>query len=53
VGRTPGPAHKALNGERVAIDDVFGNGLRWPGDGLGDAKETARCNCSLDYAKEA
>jgi HK97 family phage portal protein len=52
-GKNPRPSHKALNGEQVAIDDVFGNGLRWPGDGLGDANETARCNCSLDYAKEA
>ena len=51
-GRNPRPSHKALDGEAVALDDVFGNGLRWPGDGLGDAKETARCNCSLDYERE-
>ena len=51
-GRNPRPSHKALDGEAVALDDVFGNGLRWPGDGLGDVKETARCNCSLDYTRE-
>lgn len=51
-GRNPRPSHKALNGERVGLDDVFGNGLRWPGDGQGEAKETARCNCSLDYDRE-
>ncbi|MFJ3948988.1 phage portal protein [Streptomyces libani] len=51
-GKNPRASHKAQNGERVALDDVFSNGLRWPGDGQGAAKETARCNCTLDYAKE-
>jgi hypothetical protein len=51
-GRNPRPSHKALDGEAVGLDDVFGNGLRWPGDGLGEAKETAHCNCELDYARE-
>lgn len=51
-GTNPRPSHKALDGERVDLDDVFGNGLRWPGDGAGETKELANCKCSLDYAKE-
>ncbi|WP_037840149.1 phage portal protein [Streptomyces sp. NRRL S-1813] len=51
-GKNPRASHKAQDGERVSLDDVFSNGLRWPGDGQGAVKETARCNCTLDYAKE-
>lgn len=52
-GRNPRASHKAQDGEQVAIDDVFSNGLRWPGDGEGEVKEVARCQCTLDYAKGA
>ncbi|MEV5688638.1 phage portal protein [Streptomyces sp. NPDC052164] len=51
-GTNPRASHKALNGEQVDLDDVFGNGLRWPGDGSGETKELVNCKCSLDYAKE-
>ncbi len=51
-GKNPRPSHRAQDGERVSLDDVFSNGLRWPGDGMGDAKETANCNCRLEYAQE-
>lgn len=51
-GTNPRPSHKALDGEQVGIDDVFGNGLRWPGDGAGETEELVNCKCSLDYAKE-
>lgn len=51
-GSNPRPSHRAQDGEAVALDDVFSNGLRWPGDGLGEAKEVANCNCRLDYATE-
>ncbi|MGC5531579.1 phage portal protein [Streptomyces sp. SR-10] len=51
-GTNPRPSHKALDGEQVGIDDVFGNGLRWPGDGAGKTEELVNCQCSLDYAKE-
>ncbi|PAU46179.1 phage portal protein [Streptomyces albireticuli] len=51
-GRNPRPSHKGQNGERVSLDDVFSNGLRWPGDGRGETKELVNCNCTLDYAKE-
>lgn len=48
----PRSQHLAMNGEQVALDGLFGNGLRWPGDSTGDADETANCRCTLDYAKE-
>lgn len=51
-GTNPRPSHRAQDGEQVSLDDVFSNGLRWPGDGKGEAKETANCKCRLDYATE-
>lgn len=51
-GSNPRPSHRAQNGEAVDLDDVFSNGLRWPGDGKGEVKEIANCNCRLDYAQE-
>lgn len=49
-GANPRPAHAALDGQSVAVDDVFGNGLRWPGDTLnGEPDETAGCTCSVTY----
>ncbi|MFE2497093.1 phage portal protein [Streptomyces scopuliridis] len=51
-GENPRPSHAAQDGEQVSLDDVFSNGLRWPSDGKGEAKETANCNCKLDYATE-
>lgn len=51
-GQNPRPSHKAQDGEAVSLDDVFSNGLRWPGDGAGKTTELVNCNCTLDYAKE-
>ncbi|GAA3384485.1 phage portal protein [Streptomyces racemochromogenes] len=51
-GTNPRPSHRAQDGEAVSLDDVFSNGLRWPGDGQGKAEETAGCKCRLDYATE-
>ncbi|MFI5985049.1 phage portal protein [Streptomyces sp. NPDC051555] len=51
-GKNPRPSHKAQDGEAVSLDDVFSNGLRWPGDGQGKVAELVNCNCTLDYAKE-
>lgn len=49
-GRNPRPSHAAIDGQTVQIGDVFGNGLRWPGDvGKGDAEEVANCRCSVTY----
>lgn len=50
-GTNPRPSHKAQNGEAVALDDVFSNGLRWPGDGSGRTEELVNCKCTLDYAR--
>src|SRR5690606_41216403 len=47
TGPRPRPAHAALDGETVAIGELFSNGLSWPGDSVGDADELAGCNCAL------
>ncbi|MCF0128647.1 MAG: phage portal protein [Pseudobutyrivibrio sp.] len=39
-------SHASMNGERVEIDGTFSNGMRWPGDDVGDASETCGCNCT-------
>lgn len=44
----PRAAHAAMDGEEVGIDDVFSNGLRWPGAYNGDPDETAGCQCELE-----
>ncbi|MBP5922173.1 MULTISPECIES: phage portal protein [Streptomyces] len=51
-GTNPRPSHKAQNGESVSMDDVFSNGLRWPGDSSGKLDELVNCKCSLRYDKE-
>ncbi len=43
----PRASHAAMDGETVGIDDVFSNGLPWPGSIDGTADETAGCQCSL------
>lgn len=45
----PRPSHAAQNGETVAADDIFSNGLRWPGDHFGDPEETVNCSCTVTY----
>jgi hypothetical protein len=47
TGPNPRPSHAAMNGERVALDDVFSNGARWPGWGGIDVDELAGCNCDM------
>ncbi|OZF40757.1 phage portal protein [Rhodococcus sp. 14-2496-1d] len=41
-------SHAAMNGETVGIDDVFSNGMAWPGDPVGGVDETAGCQCSIE-----
>ena len=43
----PRASHAAMDGETVPLDDVFSNGLMWPG-GIGDPAEVAGCRCELD-----
>lgn len=40
-------SHWAMDGESTGIDDVFSNGLRYPGDPNGSASETANCRCTM------
>lgn len=47
TGPNPRPEHAAMDGETVAIDENFSNGLAWPGDAAGDVEDLAGCNCEL------
>lgn len=47
TGGNPRASHAAMNGETVGIDDLFSNGMKWPGDVSGGADEVAGCNCGL------
>lgn len=49
-GATSRADHEALDGETVSIEDVFSNGLRWPGDPSGTAEDNAECRCRLEYS---
>ncbi len=52
TSKNPRPSHAAQNGEVVGINDVFSNGLRWPGDHFGNAAENANCSCRLRYGRD-
>lgn len=45
TGPNPRPEHAALDGETVAIDAPFSNGMSWPGEGGG--LDDVGCNCSV------
>lgn len=40
-------SHQSLMNEEVGMDDTFSNGLRYPGDYTGSAKETINCRCTM------
>lgn len=44
----PRASHAAMDGETVAIDGTFSNGMAWPGDPAGGADEVAGCMCGVD-----
>ena len=48
TGANPRSSHAEMDGETVGIDDVFSNGMKWPGDSAGGADEVAGCNCGLE-----
>lgn len=48
-GKNGGPNHVAMDGETVPIDGRFSNGLRYPCDPDGPAKETIKCRCYVTY----
>jgi HK97 family phage portal protein len=41
----PRPSHASMNGETVGIDDLYSNGMAWPGDSAGGVDEVAGCSC--------
>lgn len=40
-------SHAAMHGLVTEPGEVFPNGLRWPGDDLGDAAEVINCRCTV------
>jgi SPP1 gp7 family putative phage head morphogenesis protein len=40
-------SHGSLDGTRVAMDEKFPNGLLYPGDPNGPAKEVVNCRCNM------
>lgn len=42
-------SHRAVNGQKVDEDEKFSNGLLYPGDPEGSAKETINCRCRVIY----
>lgn len=41
--------HRAINGERVGIDDTFSNGLRYPHQEGAPADQVVNCRCTAQY----
>lgn len=41
--------HRALNGDSVGLHEPFANGLMYPGDPAGPAREVINCRCTLRY----
>lgn len=49
----PRPSHAEVDGETIAFQDPFSNGLFYPGDPNGDPDETAGCTCVLAIGGQA
>jgi HK97 family phage portal protein len=47
----PRDEHAAMAGETVGIDELFSNGMRWPGDPAGGAENNANCLCSVVFGR--
>lgn len=47
----PRPEHAAMNGQTVAIDQVFSNGMRWPHDPNGGPDNNAGCLCTVSFGR--
>ena len=41
------PSHQKVDGELVEVEEKFSNGLMYPGDPDGTAKEVVNCRCAL------
>lgn len=46
----PRSSHAAMSGETVAIDEVFSNGGKWPGDPTLPVEEVAGCSCEVQFS---
>lgn len=46
----PRSDHAQLDGETVALDEEFSNGLAYPGDSSGAPEEFVNCQCVLEYS---
>ena len=44
----PRASHAAMNGETVGVEELFSNGMNWPGDPAGGADEVAGCYCDVE-----
>jgi HK97 family phage portal protein len=42
--------HETIDGETVKKEELYSNGLEFPGDPNGDAKEVIQCRCTETYA---
>ena len=49
---SPRPAHRAMDGETVGIDDRFSNGAKWPADSNLDDADRANCKCAVEIEIE-
>lgn len=45
--KNPRPAHAAMNGQTVGIDENFSNGAAWPGDNVLGPDGIAGCECDI------
>jgi len=43
------PSHREIHGESRYLDQLYSNGLRFPGDPLGASVETINCRCVETY----
>lgn len=52
TGANPRTDHAEMDGETVALGEMFSNGMDGPGDYSGGAAEVANCNCDLVFSTE-
>jgi hypothetical protein len=52
LSKHPRPTHARLNGVTVPVEDLFGNGARWPGDSRLIDDEKAGCSCEVTFHRE-
>lgn len=48
--RTADSRHAALDGQTVAVAELFSNGGRWPGDPVLGTAENLKCHCRVEFS---